>query len=102
MEKFIVSGYARLVIYVVPQAPVISHFSQTNNLKIKIKNDSMKKLIEKYAEMENVIPEAIQLIFKGNPVTKDDTPNNAFSKFGRSSAKEVSCCALNSELTTLL
>ena len=35
----------------------------------------MKKLIEKYAEMENVIPEAIQLIFKGNPVTKDDTPN---------------------------
>merc|ERR1712156_470845 len=38
-------------------------------------NDSMKKLIEKYAEMENVIPEAIQLIFKGNPVTKDDTPN---------------------------
>ena len=43
--------------------------------KHKIQNDSMKKLIEKYAEMENVIPEAIQLIFKGNPVTKDDTPN---------------------------
>lgn len=38
-------------------------------------NDSMKKLIEKYAEMENVIPEAIQLIFKGNPVTNNDTPN---------------------------
>ena len=45
------------------------------NFNVLIQNDSMKKLIEKYAEMENVIPEAIQLIFKGNPVTKDDTPN---------------------------
>ena len=35
----------------------------------------MKKLIEKYSEMENVVPEAIQLIFKGNAITNDDTPN---------------------------
>ena len=34
----------------------------------------MRKLIEKYAEMENVVPEGIQLIFKGNPLTVDDTP----------------------------
>ena len=54
---------------------IISDNHVQHHLKHKIQNDSMKKLIEKYAEMENVIPEAIQLIFKGNPVTKDDTPN---------------------------
>lgn len=34
----------------------------------------MKKLIEKYAEMEDVIADGVQLIFKGNPITSDDTP----------------------------
>jgi hypothetical protein len=37
-------------------------------------NDSMKKLIEKYAEMEDVIADGVQLIFKGNPISSDDTP----------------------------
>ena len=107
MEKFIVSGYARLVLF---RAIIIMNYYQmiiitrdtsedilvpkmypgqifedqsteftlmitSTNFNVLIQNDSMKKLIEKYAEMENVIPEAIQLIFKGNPVTKDDTPN---------------------------
>ena len=39
-----------------------------------VQNDSMKKLIEKYAEMEDVISDGVQLIFKGNPIANDDTP----------------------------
>ena len=77
MEKFIVSGYARLVLrnYYVIFFREIHPNHNNSSTNFIIQNDSMKKLIEKYAEMENVIPEAIQLIFKGNPVTKDDTPN---------------------------
>jgi len=36
----------------------------------------MKKLIETYSKMEAVVPAAIQLIFKGNPVNETDTPIN--------------------------
>ena len=34
----------------------------------------MKKLIETYSKMEAVVPAAIQLIYKGNPVNETDTP----------------------------
>jgi hypothetical protein len=47
--------------------------AKTHRFRLR-QHDSMKKLIEKYAEMENVTPEGIQLIFKGNPINKNDTP----------------------------
>ena len=36
----------------------------------------MKKLIETYCVKQSVVPAAIQLIFKGNPVHESDTPEH--------------------------
>merc|ERR1712154_82670 len=55
----------------------VASLDGTKNLRFRVRaTDTMKKLIETYSKMESVIPAAIQLIYKGNPVNETDTPIN--------------------------
>jgi len=47
--------------------------SKKHRFRIR-ETDTMRKLIETYAQMENVVPDSIQLIHKGQPVNGSDVP----------------------------
>lgn len=47
--------------------------SKKHRFRIR-ETDTMRKLIETYAQMENVSPDSIQLIHKGQPVNGSDVP----------------------------
>ncbi len=53
----------------------VSNLLSRNNLPNALfQTDTMRKLIETYAQMENVSPDSIQLIHRGQPVNGSDVP----------------------------